>query len=59
MNQGFYKNENGELLYAPNFVIFPDDKQIYTTNKDEYTYPVNDWYYFESELEAKAFFGIE
>lgn len=56
---GFYKNENGELLHAPNFVIFPDGTELYTTNKDTYTYPINDWYYFDTEEEAKSFYGIE
>ena len=56
---GFYKNENGELLHAPNFVIFPDGYEIFTHNKDNYTYPINDWYYFETEELAKSFFGIK
>ena len=56
---GFYKIDNGVLLYAPSFVIFPDGNDMYITNKDEYTYPINDWYYFDTEELAKSFFGIK
>jgi hypothetical protein len=56
--QGFYKNDNGQLLYGPNYVIFPDGIELSIDQKDNYTYPVNDWYYFTSEEEAKTFFNI-
>jgi hypothetical protein len=59
MNNGFYKNDNGQLSYAPNFVIFPDGPELIIQHKDNYTYPIYDWYYFDSEEDAKTFFGIE
>lgn len=48
---GFYKNEDGVLLYAPNFV----SNLYYELNiqeKDSYEYPVDGWYYYDSEEEA-------
>lgn len=55
---GFYKKENEELLHGPNFVIFPDGIELDIDQKDTYTYPVNDWYYFDSEELARIFFNL-
>ena len=56
---GFYKNENSGLLYAPNFVYGPYQTfSLLKENKDHYTYPVEGWYWFDSEVEAKAFFDL-
>lgn len=55
----FYKLENTELLEAPNFVILPDGLELFADRKDEYTYPVNDWYWFDSLEQAKTFFNIQ
>lgn len=52
MEQGFYKIENGVLLYAPNAVL----NKNYTLLKEEhdtYTYPVDGWSWFNSLQEAK------
>ncbi len=57
--QGFYKIDNEQLLYGPNFVLFGDGNDLNIEHKDMYTYPVNDWYYFASEEQAKVFFNIE
>ena len=54
----FYKLENTELLEAPNFIIFPDGIELFSDRKDEYVYPVNDWYWFDSIEQAKTHFGI-
>jgi hypothetical protein len=57
MSSGFYKNENNNMLYAPETVSGP----YYFLNKDEfqnYTYPIDGWYYFNTENEAKDFFGL-
>lgn len=54
---GFYKNDNGILLYGPNFVLNVD----YELHRETYTtaeYPVDGWYWFDSEDEAYNFFGI-
>ena len=53
----FYKLEN-ELLEAPNFVIFPDGTELFAEYKDRYTYPVQDWYWFDTEEEAKNFYNL-
>lgn len=53
---GFYKLD-GELLYGPNFVL----NQQYELFRDQYTtytYPVDGWYWFESETLAKKFWNI-
>jgi hypothetical protein len=43
---------------APNFVYAPT-YTLNKINKDEYTYPTpGGWYWFDTEEEAKAFFGI-
>lgn len=49
--QGFYKYNEGKLLFAesiiaPNFTLVAEDKETYT-------FPVNGWYWFDSEQEAK------
>ena len=55
--KGFYKLENGGLMYAPdsvlssNYVIVDEDHLTYT-------YPIDGWYWFDSEEEAKQFFKI-
>ena len=49
--EGFYKNDNGELLFAPNFVE-NKDYQLYKEHHSEYNYPIDGWYWFDSEEEA-------
>jgi hypothetical protein len=56
MSDGFYKNDEG-LLYAPNSVSGPGF-DLAKEAKDGYTYPVEDWYWFDSEAEAREFFGL-
>lgn len=54
---GFYILQDGGLGYAPHFVenaYF----SLYRENKDSYSYPVNGWYWFESENNARTFFGL-
>jgi hypothetical protein len=56
---GFYKcDEELRLFCAPNYIIFPDGIELSIDQKDTYTYPVNDWYYFDSEEEARIFFNL-
>jgi hypothetical protein len=55
---GFYKLD-GTLLYGPNFVLGPYG--TYELRKETYathTYPVDGWYWFDTETDAKDFFGI-
>lgn len=54
---GFYKLDGEVLLYAPNGVMAPD-YSIDRSGKDDYTYPVYGWYWFDSEAEARLFFGL-
>lgn len=46
---GFYKqNEDGDWIYAPNFVYAPTyilEKDL----KDTYTYPVDGWYWYDEQ----------
>lgn len=58
MEYGFYKNDNGILLYAPNFV-YNKDYELIIENKDNYNYPIDGWKYFETKQEALSFFNIQ
>lgn len=54
---GFYKLD-GSLLFGPNFVLNMNyELRRYT--KDEHTYPVDGWYWFDSVQEAHTFFNLE
>lgn len=55
---GFYKNDDGTLLFGPNFVESRDYK-LERSNHEEYTYPVDGWRWFESEVEAREYFEIQ
>ena len=49
---GFYRENNGEIQFAPNFVL----SSVYELRKEtheQHTYPVDGWYWFDSEAEAK------
>lgn len=57
----FYK-QDGEtsVLIAPNFVFGPYDSYVLNIeNKDEHTYPVDGWYWFDTDQDASLFFNIE
>ena len=58
MEKGFYKNESGTLLFAPNFVE-SKDLQLYKESKDSYIYPVNGWYWFDTLQEAETTLGVK
>jgi hypothetical protein len=46
---GFYKqNEEGEWMYAPNFVYAPD-YTLLKEDKDTYTYPVDGWTWYDEQ----------
>ncbi len=49
---GFYKDENGELIYGPNFVL-NKNYELRKETHEQHTYPVDGWYWFDSETEAK------
>ena len=52
---GFYKFD-GELLYGQNFVLNVD-YTLQRETREQYSYPVDGWYWFDSEEEAQAFFA--
>jgi len=53
---GFYKLD-GELLYGLNFVL-NKDYELRRELHDQYTYPVDGWSWFNSEIEACEFYGV-
>ena len=57
MTEGFYKKQNEQLLYGPN-TIEGNGYVLLAQDKNAYEYPIDDWYWFESEEEAKLFFSI-
>ena len=54
---GFYKLDGEVLLYAPNFVLNAN-YELRKETHTEHTYPVDGWYWFETENEARQFFNI-
>jgi hypothetical protein len=53
----YYKYEE-ELLSASNFISFPD-MDLVDVDHELYEYPIDGWYWFDSEEEAKSFFGVK
>ena len=53
---GFYKLD-GELLYGPNYVL-NQAYELWRDSHDTYTYPVDGWYWFDSETLAREFWDI-
>lgn len=53
----FYKIDDGVLLEGPNFVYGPTFTLL-KEDKDTYTYPVDGWIWFDTEEEARTYFGI-
>ena len=49
---GFYKQENGELLYGPNFVL-NKNYELRKETHEQHNYPVDGWHWYDSELEAR------
>lgn len=56
--QGFYKKENDNLIYSQNLVL-NSEYQLLKELKDEYNYPIDGWYWFDSEDDVYVFFNIE
>jgi len=49
---GFYRNNQGEIQYAPNFVL----SSVYELRKEtkgQHNYPIDGWHWFDSEAEAR------
>ena len=54
---GFYKLDGDQLLYGPNFVINAN-YELKRENKDQYTYPVDGWYWFDTEQQARQYWNL-
>jgi hypothetical protein len=53
---GFYKLDDGGLLYGK--VVFGPTYILVEEDHAGYTYPVDGWYWFDTEAEARAFFNL-
>lgn len=53
----FFKNEDGMLLEAPNYVYAPTFTLL-KESKDTYAYPQDGWTWFDTEDQAREFFGL-
>ena len=53
---GFYKLD-GDLLFGPNYVLNAD-YELRRETRDQNTYPVDGWHWFDSEAQAREFFGV-
>ena len=54
---GFYKNDNGDLLHGPNYVLNAA-YELRRENHATLTLPVDGWHWFDSEAEARAAFNL-
>ena len=54
---GFYKLD-GDVLFGPNFVLNAN-YELRRETKDQHSYPVDGWSWFDTKEEAYAFFGVE
>lgn len=58
MNPGFYKQyDETELFYGPTKITSPT-YELLAEDHTTYTYPVDGWYWFDTEDEAYTFFGV-
>jgi hypothetical protein len=55
--QGFYKNDDGFLVWSADKVI-NNNFELHLNQKDTYSYPVEGWIWAENEEEAKSVLGI-
>lgn len=49
---GFYKNDNGTLLFGPNFVL-NKNYELRRETKDQHKYPIDGWSWFDSHEDAE------
>lgn len=54
---GFYSVSNGKLVYSSGNLVGPG-WELNRADKDTYSYPVNGWYWFDTETAAKEALGI-
>ena len=53
---GFYKLDS-DLLYGPNYVLNAN-YELRRETKDQHTYPIDGWYWFDSKEQARLFFDL-
>ena len=54
----FYKyTDISSFTFGP-YVSIPDGTFLNIEHKDDYQYPIDGWYYFDTEEEAKTFFNL-
>lgn len=53
----FAKNDNGNLLTAVS-AVKSADYSLEAEKHEEYTYPVDGWYWFDTETAAREFFDL-
>jgi len=58
MSSGFYKLEGGTLHYGPEYVLSLE-YELFWHSKEDYDYPVDGWYWFDSYEEALEFYDDE
>jgi hypothetical protein len=54
---GFYRVNNEQLEFSPGNLYGPG-WDLLVSEKDEYTYPMHEWYWFDTQEAAKEFFNI-
>lgn len=60
MNPGFYKlNEAGDDFFYGPYRITSPTYTLMAEHHNMYIYPHDGWYWFDSEDQARAFFGLE
>ena len=52
----FFKYMDGVLLFGR--VVSAPTFELTIETKDDFDYPMDGWHWFESEEQARAFFGI-
>lgn len=55
--QGFYKLDGEQLLFAPNFVTGPG-VSLRAADRGQLSFPVAGWRWFDSQGEALGYFGV-
>lgn len=53
---GFYKLD-GDLLHGPNFVLNAN-YELRRETHDQHSYPIDGWFWFDSEQEARLFLDL-
>jgi hypothetical protein len=51
---GFYKKNDSTLIFAREV----ENENLFTLNKDQYVYPVNDWHWFDDIEQARTYFNM-